>query len=240
MELGGVLTDRVALVTGASSGLGRAIAHELATKGCRLVLTGRDPRRLDALDRELRSLGVAAYTHVADLSDESEIEDLVRQATSHVGAIDILINSAGVFPVGLLSEATAVDFDYSFAVNVRGPFLLIQKLAGTMNKNGWGRIVNIGSSSAYVGVANTAIYCATKHALLGLSRSLFQELKGSGVRVYCLSPGSIQTEMGRKVVGQRFETFIQPEEIARYLAFMISFDAEMIPEEVRLNRVTMQ
>ena len=157
-----------------------------------------------------------------------------------MGQVNVLVNSAGIFPVSSLGESSPEDFDRCFDVNVRAPFVLMQRLGTAMAERGWGRIVNIGSSSAYAGFKDTAIYCASKHALLGLSRALFQELKGSGVRVYCLSPGSIQTEMGKLVRGQVFETFMRPEEVARYLAFMISFDAEMISEEVRLNRVIVQ
>ncbi len=240
MKSGDVLANRVALVTGASGGLGRAITHELAKQGCVLFLTGRDTERLDAVRREVQSRGATVYTHVADLAVTAEVDELTRQAFNNAGTVDILVNSAGVFPVAPLAETAAQDFDQSFAVNVRAPFLLMRQLGGAMAERGWGRIVNIGSSSAYAGFADTSLYCASKHALLGLSRSLFHELKGYGVRVYCLSPGSVQTEMGQKVPGQLFETFIRPAEVARYLAFMISFDAEMISEEVRLNRLTIR
>ena len=157
-----------------------------------------------------------------------------------MGRVDILINCAGLFPINSIKESALEDFQTCFAVNVQAPFLLCKHLAGPMAERGWGRIVNIGSSSAYAGFQNTAIYCASKHALLGLSRSLYQELKNCGVRTFCLSPGSIQTEMGNRVPGQVFETFIRPEEAAKYLVFMISFDGEMISEEVRLTRVIIQ
>jgi NAD(P)-dependent dehydrogenase (short-subunit alcohol dehydrogenase family) len=234
------LRGRKALITGAAGGLGNAIARELTKQGCELFLTGRDAGRLQTTRGELADLNSQVHNHVADLSNTAEVEGLANRAVETMGAVDILINSAGVFPVCSLAESSSEDFDRCFAVNVRAPFVLMQRLATGMTERGWGRIVNIGSSSAYAGFRDTAIYCASKHALLGLSRSLFQELKGSGVRVYCLSPGSIQTEMGKQVRGQTFETFIRPEEVARYLVFMISFDAEMISEEVRLNRMIVQ
>jgi NAD(P)-dependent dehydrogenase (short-subunit alcohol dehydrogenase family) len=235
-----VLDGKTALITGASGGLGKAIAAELAAHGCRLFLTGRDSRRLEETRAALAGKAFSLATHVADLADERAVGELARRAVEVMSRVDILINCAGLFPVASLAESTLEDFRTCFAVNVTAPFLLCKHLAGPMGERGWGRIVNIGSSSAYAGFANTAIYCASKHALLGLSRSLYQELKKRGVRTFCLSPGSVQTEMGKRVPGQLFETFIRPEEAAQYLAFMISFDGEMISEEVRLNRVVIQ
>jgi NAD(P)-dependent dehydrogenase (short-subunit alcohol dehydrogenase family) len=239
-EFANTLQGRTAVITGASGGVGRAVALELAGLGCRLFLTGRNGTRLSATRADVSALGPAAHDHVADLSDPSDVENLAIQAVKTMGQVDMLINSAGLFPVTSLQETAPEEFDQCFAVNVRAPFVLMRRLAPAMAERSWGRIVNIASSSAYAGFRNTSVYCASKHALLGLSRALYQELKGQGVRVYCLSPGSIQTEMGRSVPGQVFETFIRPDEIARYIAFMISFDAEMISEEVRLNRVIVQ
>ena len=228
------------LITGTSGGLGRAIAQALAEQGCRLFLTGRDAEELARTQASVTGIAPEAHIHVTDLVDALAVEELARRSIEMMGQVDILVNCAGIFPVASLEESTVEDFDRCFAVNVRAPFVLIRRLTPGMAERGWGRIVNIGSSSAYSGFRDTSIYCASKHALLGLSRSLFQELKGRDVRVYCLSPGSIQTEMGRKVRGQIFETFIRPEEVARYLTFIISFDAEVISEELRLNRVVIQ
>jgi NAD(P)-dependent dehydrogenase (short-subunit alcohol dehydrogenase family) len=235
-----ILKDRTALVTGATGGLGQAIVEELALQGCRVFLTGRDPARLEQAQRALRARGLETHAEAADLAETGNVERLARRAAEVMGQVDILVNSAGIFPVAALEEGTVADYDLCFAVNVRAPFLLMRTLAPAMAQRQWGRIANIGSSSAYAGFKDTAVYCSSKHALLGLSRSLYQEYKARGVRVFCLSPGSIQTEMGRKVRGQVFETFIRPEEAARYLSFMISFDGEMISEEVRLNRLIIQ
>ncbi len=236
-----ILKGCTALVTGASGGLGKAIALELAVQGCRLLLHGRSRDRLQATRDEIaRGAGADVRVHVSDLANPGAAEALAKEAQATLGQVDILINCAGIFSVASLAESTAEDFDACFAINVRAPFVLMKQLAPGMVERGWGRVVNIGSSSAYAGFANTSIYCASKHALLGLSRSLFNELKATGVRVFCLSPGSIQTEMGKQVRGQTYETFMRPEEVARYVSFMMSFDAEMISEEVRLNRVIVQ
>jgi NAD(P)-dependent dehydrogenase (short-subunit alcohol dehydrogenase family) len=104
----------------------------------------------------------------------------------------------------------------------------------------WGRIVNIGSSSAYSGFKNGTIYCSSKHAMLGLSRSLFDELKGHGIRVYCISPGSIKTKMGKQSKDQDFKTFLDPAEVAKYVGFVISFNDDLVSEEIRLNRIRLK
>jgi NAD(P)-dependent dehydrogenase (short-subunit alcohol dehydrogenase family) len=240
VETNTILKNRTALITGASGGLGGAIARELASQGCRLFLTGRDRQRLAAAADAVRAMAPSVHEHAADLADAASVEAMAGRALEALGWIDILVNCAGIFPVRPLEQCTMEEYDRCLAVNVRAPFYLIRQFAPMMARRGWGRVVNIGSSSAYAGFPDTAIYCASKHALLGFSRSLFHELKGRGVRVYCLSPGSIQTEMGRHVPGQRFETFLRPDEVARYLAFIITFDAELISEEVRLNRVVVQ
>jgi NAD(P)-dependent dehydrogenase (short-subunit alcohol dehydrogenase family) len=123
---------------------------------------------------------------------------------------------------------------------VRAPFLLSQVFGRAMARSGWGRIIHIGSSSAYGGFPNTILYCSSKHALLGLSRALHSELKGRGVRSYCISPGSVQTDMGRLVPGQNFETFISPEDVAEYAGFLASFNGNVVSEEIRLNRMRVQ
>jgi NAD(P)-dependent dehydrogenase (short-subunit alcohol dehydrogenase family) len=240
MEANTLLKGRTALITGASGGLGAAVAKELASQGCRLFLTGRDRQRLAATADAVRAIAPFVHEHVADLANAASLEAMAAQALQASIPVDILLNCAGIFPVQPLEQCTMEEYDRCLAVNVRAPFYLMRQFAPIMAKRGWGRVVNIGSSSAYAGFRDTSIYCASKHALLGLSRSLFHELKGKGVRVYCLSPGSIQTEMGKHVPGQLFETFLRPDEVARYLAFIISFDAELISEEVRLNRMVVQ
>jgi NAD(P)-dependent dehydrogenase (short-subunit alcohol dehydrogenase family) len=226
-----VLRGKRALVTGASGGLGRAIANELTNHGCELVLVGRSWQKLADVCEETGGRRIWC-----DFEDQYFFIEMLQE--HHVGQIDILINCAGIFPISSIDKATSKDFDRCFAVNVRAPFLLMQHFAPLMVGRGWGRIVNIGSSSAYAGFPNTSIYCASKHALLGLSRALREELDEYRVRVYCVSPGSIRTEMGKRVpTEQRWETFLYPEEVAKYVAFLIGFDGPAISEEVRINRL---
>lgn len=148
-----------------------------------------------------------------------------------------MINCAGVFPNSFLNDSTIEEFENCFNINVKAPFLLCKEFSKQMIHNKWGRIVNIGSSSSYEGYKKTSVYCASKHALLGLSRSLLDELKEYNVRTFCISPGSIKTEMANVLVEQDYSTFIDPKEVAELIIYLISFDKEMITEEIRLNRI---
>jgi 3-oxoacyl-[acyl-carrier protein] reductase len=238
-----VLRGKTCLVTGATGGIGRATATVLAEQGCRLMLTARSDGELRALRSGLIDLGARAtdvHVWAADLRSDEQLTGLCAEARERLGQVDILVNNAGVFPVAPLTACDVADFDTCFAVNVRAAFVLCRALAPSMAERGWGRIVNVGSSSAYAGFAGTSIYCASKHALLGLSRSLHAELKTHNVRSYCVSPGSVQTGMGRQVVGQDYDTFIEPGEVAAYLAFIMAHDGNVVSDEVRLNRMFVQ
>lgn len=219
------------LVTGATGGLGIEIAKEMANKRVNLFLTGRNNEKLKALKEELAGYNV--FCQEADFNSLKDINDLIDGFKE----IDILINCAGIFPVKSLIDSTIEDYEKCFNVNVRAPIFLSKAFSKRMIEKKWGRIVNIASSSAYGGFSNTSLYCASKHALLGFSRSIFKELKDYNVRVYCVSPGSIKTEMGEDVLNQDFETFIDPKEIAQYVSFLMSFDANLISEEIKLNRL---
>ena len=235
-----MLQGKRALVTGATRGLGACIAEEYAKQGCDLVLVGWSADGLTKLRENLHTYGVEVQTRVCDL----RVPEAVLALTDSLRDIDvdILVNCAGVFPVKGISEVSLEEYDECMNINVRAPFLLIRELSRNMAKNNWGRIINIASSSAYGGSPLTSIYCASKHALLGLSRALYKELKGNNVRVICVSPGSIKTDMGKKVeaLGQTYDTFMEPEEVAKYVVYNSSWDGNMISEEVRLNRITVQ
>jgi len=236
--MAGVLKGKRCLLTGATGGLGRELARELARRGARLFLTGRDSEALRSLVLGRGSGPDGATVGPADLTRVEEVDGLIERVRAAFGGLDVLINSAGVFPVAGIAQTTPEEFERCIAVNLRAPFLLARAFAPFMAEQRWGRIVHIGSSSSYVGFRDTSLYCASKHGLLGLSRALHDELKGSNVRTFCISPGSIQTDMGRKVRGQDFETFLDPAEVAAFVADLISADGPMIVEEVRLNRVT--
>jgi 3-oxoacyl-[acyl-carrier protein] reductase len=232
-----VLRGKRCLVTGATGGLGTEIVRSLSRRGARLFLTGRNAASVEAL---ARASGAGAAGAAADLRSPEAIAGLVTAARTVFGGIDVLVNNAGIFPVKTLAASTPDDYEECFAVNVRAPYLLARAFAPGMASAGWGRILNIGSSSAYAGFKETSLYCASKHALLGLSRALHDELKASGVRVLCASPGSVQTPMGRLVKNQDFSTFLDPAEVADLAVDLLARDGLMAVDEIRLNRMTIR
>ena len=192
------------------------------------------------MKNELQNDQIKIDFEAADLSDVDDIQKLIDKTKNAFPNIDILVNCAGIFPVKLLSNSTVDDFEQCFSVNVKAAFVLCKEFSQGMVSKKWGRIVNIASSSAYAGFKNTSIYCSSKHALLGLSRSLHSELKEHNVRTFCVSPGSIKTPMGKSVVGQSYETFLNPSEVAELVGRLISFDSEMISQEIQLHRMNQQ
>jgi len=237
-----ILQGKNCLITGATGGLGKEIAKEFAKNGCNLFLTGRNNEKLSSLKNELENdvSEIKIDFEDADLSDADEIQKLIEKVKGAFSNIDILVNCAGVFPVKLLSDSTVEDFENCFSVNVKAAFVLCKEFSQGMISKKWGRIVNIASSGAYNGRRKTVVYRASKHALLGLSRSLHSELKEYNVRTFCVSPGSIKTPMGKSVTGQNYETFLNPSEIAELIVHLVSFDNEMISQEIQLSRMDQQ
>ena len=234
-----ILKDKVCAITGAGGGIGRALALGFAAKGARLILSSRDAIALESTCAAVRESGHSdVQAIVSDLSRDADALSLA----GHVGrsSVDILVNNAGVFPTGPFLETGLADLDACLTVNLRAPFALSRAAAPHMVAQKWGRIVNIGSSSAYMGVARSSLYCASKHALLGLSRALHAELRDQGVRVFCISPGSVKTRMGKDVQGQDFETFIKPEEVARAVLFAVEEHGNLVCDEILLNRMSYQ
>ena len=239
-----ILRGKNCLITGATGGLGKEIAKEFAKNGCNLFLTGRNNEKLNELKNELENSenNIKIGFEQADLSNISEIQKLIDQIKKMFSNIDVLVNCAGIFPVKMLSESTIDDFEKCFSVNVKAAFILSKEFSQQMISKKWGRIVNIASSSAYAGFKNTSIYCSSKHALLGLSRSLHSELKEHNVRTFCVSPGPIKTPMGYDIIknenpDEEFDSFMNPDDIAEFITYLISFDNEMVSEEIRLSRI---
>ena len=202
------LAGKNVLITGATGGIGVALVGEFARYGCKVFTTGRNEKKLKQVHSLAESYGASIGYCTANLRDPNEIKELIETVREKMPKIDVLVNCAGVFPVNSLTNSTFKEFNECFDINIRAPFLLSKEFSKDMIRSKWGRIVNIGSSSSYSGFKQTSVYCASKHALLGLSRSLSAELKEHNIKVYCFSPGSVKTEMGKKVKGQDFDTFI--------------------------------
>ena len=237
-----IFSDKNCLITGATGGLGKEMAKLLVEKNCNLFLTGTNNSKLSTLDKELKTSNkeVKISYELADLANTEEIFKLIKRVRKEFSSIDILINCAGIFLGKSLSDSSLEEIKNCLNVNIQAPILLSKELSQDMVKKKWGRIVNIGSSSSYQGFKNSSIYCASKHALLGFSRSVLDELKNDNVRTFCVSPSSIKTKMGETLVEQDFNTFLNPKEVAESVIFIISYNDEMIIDELRLNRIKIE
>lgn len=238
-----VLENRNCFITGATGGLGRCIAMKMAENKCNLFLTSTNASKLENLKNEIKSLygdEIRIYYGHGDLNKISELNKIIALAREKTRTIDILVNCAGIFVVKSIFDLILDDYDITFNLNVRAPFLFCREFSEDMIKRRWGRIINIGSSSSYGGSKETSLYCASKHALLGFSRALHDELKKYGIRTFCVSPSGLKTEMGKLIPNQNYDSFINPKEIAEYVAFICSFDGEMISDEIRLNRMVIE
>lgn len=236
-----ILEEKNCVITGATGGIGSEIAHVFAKNLCNLFLVGRNEKKLKKMKKELEGkFSVKIDFIVGDLTKNKDLKNIITKARKSFGKIDILINSAGIFIESPIEKTSLDDFENCYSINVKAPFILCKEFTKDMKKNKWGRIVNIASSSAYQGFTNGSAYCSSKHGLLGLSRALFNEFKEKNVRVFCISPGSVKTKMGKKCKNQNYETFINPKEIAEYIFNIIALDKEMIIEESRLNRIKVE
>jgi NAD(P)-dependent dehydrogenase (short-subunit alcohol dehydrogenase family) len=231
------LAGTTALVTGATSGIGRATAVGLAKSGAYVVITGRDPERGAKAVADIRADGGTADFVAADLSDVASVRRLAGEATSLGGGhVDILVNNAGVFSFGPTDQASEDDFEQMYNTNVRAPFFLVAALAPGMAARGHGSIVNITTMVAEFGAPQMALYGSTKAALVLLTKSWAAEYGPSGVRFNAVSPGPTRTE-GTAPMGDGLDQLAAttptgrpalPEEIASAVVYLASNEASFV------------
>lgn len=231
-----VLQHKKALVVGITGGIGNQIALLLQNEGGSVYGIARDESKLDP------ALHLKSFTAIdfANECSEAAVLSAARRIDAEAEGIDILVNSAGVFDIKPFCATTEGDYRRALNVNVKPAFFVTQAVIPGMAERRWGRVVNIGSSSCYGGAKNTVLYCLSKHAILGFSRALFEEYRESGVRVFCISPGSTQTEMARVSTDQDVSTFLEPSEVAAWVVEAIKSDTNLITQELRLNRLIMR
>jgi len=186
--------DRVAIVTGSASGMGRQTARRLAERGAAVVINDIDAAKVESTVSEFKKNGWHAIAAVFDISKKAEVEDMVRETVAAFGRIDILVNNAGMERAGALRKLSEADWDLTIDVNLKGAFLCAQAVHGHMVEKKHGRIINI-SSRAWLGGAGQAPYASAKAGLVGLTRTLALELGRSGITANCIAPGLIHTPM---------------------------------------------
>jgi len=235
-----MLDGKVAIVTGASRGIGRAIALTLGRNGVKVVAAARTDEDLLAVCEEIESCGAESIAVRTDMSSEEDVKRLVRTAIERFGRLDIVVNNAGIGVFGPLQATTTEDWDRIMAVNVRGPFLLCRESIPYLKQRpdiAW--IINICSVVGVKGYVNQSAYTASKHALIGMTKALARELKEHGIRVHAVCPGGVDTAL---VADARPDldrsVLMQPEEIADIVLFLLTRRGNAVIDQVNVRRAT--
>lgn len=246
-----VLKGLVALVTGSTSGIGRAIAHRLAREGATVCLHGLgDEAQIESAIKFVEGAsGVRPRYFPADLANPASATALVDEVAHEVGGVDILVNSAGIQHLASVTEFPLEQWNAVLAINLTATFLAIQRALPAMVRRNWGRIINIASISGYIGVSQKAAYAASKHGLLGLTKVVSSETARTGVTCNAICPGWVLTPLMERQIEARaskdgisFEEakttllatgtpsneFVKPDQIAGLVAFLCSEDADEV------------
>ena len=227
----------IALLTGASRGIGRAIALELADLGFDLALVGRDQASLEETASLIPGTRVSLIT--ADLSDPGSSKYIVERTVSAFGGLDLLVNCAGVPQKGPFTEVTPEEWDKVFAVNSRAPFFICQAALEPLKKSSKPMVINIASVVGFKGYINQSVYSSSKHALTGFTKVFAKEVQPFGIRVHLISPGGVATEMVKKMRPDIDPSeLIQPEEIAEIVRFLVTRKGSGTIDQFYIRRYT--
>ncbi len=228
------LAGKVALITGASRGIGFAIARRLGRMGARVAICGREQAKLDQSASTLRAEGIETLAVPADVARADQISSLVQRTQEELGPIDILVNNAGTGLFGPFHEFSEADWDKVLDTNLKSVFLACRAVAPEMIRRQTGHIINISSLAGKNTFANGAIYCASKWGLMGLSGSMAEDLRAHGIRVSAICPGSVATEFrgqGRKNASK----ILQPDDIAHAVAALVTQTEGSFISEVHIR-----
>jgi len=210
------LTGKIALVTGASQGIGRACALELAKAGATVALAARNLEKLTTVAAEIAAAGGTARPYALDVASEDSIKSAAKQILTDLGAVHILVNNAGITKDGLALRMKLADFDDVLRTNLTGSFLLTQAVISSMMKARWGRVINITSVVGETGAAGQANYAASKAGLIGLTKSLAREFASRAITVNAIAPGFIQTAMTDDLTEAQKTAILAQIPLARY------------------------
>jgi meso-butanediol dehydrogenase / (S,S)-butanediol dehydrogenase / diacetyl reductase len=230
------LADKVAIITGGGSGIGRGIAVAYAHEGARIAICGRDRKKLDAVAGEI---GPACMAVAVDVSAAKQVELLVRMAVEHFGRVTTLVNNAGLLLAGTAESLRDDEWEQTFNVNVRGPWLLARAALPHLRAAGGGSIINLGSVLSTLGARNRVAYAASKGAVLAMTRAMALDHAADKIRVNCICPGIVETEMvaafnmdeaarKQRLAMHPLGRFGQPEDVAGLAVFLASDDSSWI------------
>ena len=227
----------VALITGASRGIGRAIALELASLGYDLALVARDTAALSDTIAALPESCGKAVAIPADLAREDSYESVVSEAVAQLGGLDVLVNCAGLSQSGSFTEVTPEQWDRIFAVNAKAPFFLCKAALPHLKKSAKPIVINIASVVGFKGYINQSVYSSSKHALTGFTKVFAKEVQPFGIRVHLISPGGVATEMVRQMRPDiNADELIQPEEIAEIIRFLVTREGQGTIDQFYIRR----
>lgn len=230
------LDKKIAIITGGGSGIGRGIALAFAREGAKLVIAGRNLKKLDAFATEI---GAACLPHHADVSRQDDVQNLVARTLEKFGGIHILVNNAGVLLPGTAESHTEEEWDQTFKTNVRGLWLLSRAVLPHLRSAGGGSIINIASVLSQVAARNRVAYAASKGAVLAMTRAMALDHAPEKIRVNCICPGIVETEMvarfnmdenarRQRLAMHPIGRFGQPEDIAQAAIFLASDESSWI------------
>jgi len=229
--------DKIAIVTGGAQGIGEGVALRLAEEGAGIALLDLKLDLANEVAGRLKGKGTDAVALQADISNKAEVQAAVGEVVSHFGRIDILVNNAGYHRMAKVTEIEEETWDRILGINLKGYFLMIQAVVPHMERQNYGKILNIASIAAYGGIANQAHYNSSKGGIISLTRTMALELVPFGINVNAVSPGTVETA-GNKRFLERYRELVekqipvgrlaQPQDIANAVLFLVSDEAEYI------------
>jgi 3-oxoacyl-[acyl-carrier protein] reductase len=228
------LSGSVALVTGASRGIGRAIAHRLAQLGASVAICGRDSEALAAAEADLRKSGSPVFSQIADISQSGGVTALVDNSQSALGPISILVNNAGIGLFGPAHEKTEAEWDRVLDTNLKSVFLVSRAVVPSMIQRGAGDIINISSLAGRNAFAGGGIYCASKWGLQGLSACMAEDLREHGIRVSVICPGSVATGFSPRGPKDPLKA-LSPEDVAHAVEMIVTQGSQSFLSEIQLR-----
>lgn len=228
------LSGKVAIVTGGSKGIGLAIARSLGEMGAKISICARDKARLNQAAEELRKSGIDVLEIPADVTRAKDIASLVETTEKKLGPIDILINNAGIGRWGPVHQMSEEDYDSILDTNLKSVFLLTKAVAPGMIERNRGQIVNIASLAGKNAILGGSIYCASKWGLLGFTKSVAEDLRGHGIRVSAVCPGSVVTEFSPHT-GRDSSKMLQSEDVAHAVAALVTENPRSLMSEIEIR-----
>lgn len=231
------LDNKVAIVTGAGRGIGRAVSMALAAAGADVAITSRTLSELEEVSAAIRLLGRRSICIAADVASEPDCLRVVETAVAELGGLDILVNNAGTAIFGELATMATSDFDLHYQVNTRGTFLLSRAALGVMLAQHSGVIINVASTSGKKPYPLQGAYCASKAAILAMTRVMAMETRDHGIRVAAVCPGAVDTTMADQIHPHRDRTgWLQPENVADAVLALCALPANVAVDEIVIRR----